>query len=130
MVYLIQADRPFHEIEAQTTEALERRGYLVRCAFCFAMVRGRSGGEALGYSVLLLYAPGAPSRPLGRVTLKERGRAVVLYPIPASQIEDFEANLVVAPSLGGLEFCVSFSNGEACIDASIGPANPERDRNS
>jgi hypothetical protein len=130
MVYVIRADRPFQQIEAQTIEALERRGFEVRCTFRLAPIRGNGGGEALGYSVFLLYESGAPSRPLGRVTLQERGRDVVLATLPASQTQDFEADLVVALSLGDLDFCVSSSNGGARADALIGPENPKRDRNS
>jgi hypothetical protein len=128
MVYVIRADWPFQEIEAQIIEALERREFVVRCTFRLAPVSGHGGGEARGYSVIQLYESGTPLRPLGQVTLQERGRDVVLASLPASPTQDFEADLVVALSLGGLDFCVSYSDGEACVDASIGSGNPDRDR--
>lgn len=128
MEYEITAERPFREIEAQTIDALERVGFVVQCTFRLVPAGGDVGNEELGYSVLMLYSSGTQSHSLGQVTLHERGKKLVLGSHPASPTQDLEADLVVALSLGGFEFCVSTSGGEACIDPGIGPEFPNQDR--
>lgn len=140
MEYVITVDRPFEEIEALTTAALEQQGLVVQRTFSLrsALVaeRGNTGtlrgsGSGPGYSVLMLYATGTPRRPLGLLTLYERGRQIVINPIltpldngqPASPVEkgkaasgDADAELVATLVLSGLEFCVKVARGEECID--------------
>jgi hypothetical protein len=128
MEYVIRADRPFREIEAQTIEALERQEFAVRRTFSLAPACGDGGGEALGYTVLLLYASGTQLQPLGQVTLHQRRGDVVLGFHQASPTQDLEADLVVALSRGGLDFCVSSGDREACVEARIGPENLDRRR--
>jgi hypothetical protein len=129
MEYVITADRPFHEIEAQTTGALEQRGFVVQCTFSLASIvtaglDGNSGGP--GYTVLLLYKPGVQLCPVGQVILYEqRGQRVLksMLRSPAangaggtSGTADVEAELAVALSLAGLDFCVHAAGGTDCID--------------
>ena len=128
MEYEITAERPFREIEAQTIDALERVGFMVQCTFRLVPAGGGAGRQEPGYSVLLLYSSGAQSRPLGQVTLHERGTKVVLGSQPSSPTRDLEADLVVALTLGGFDFCVSASGGEACIDPGMGCELPDYDR--
>ena len=140
MGYLVTANRPFEEIEALTTDALERQGLVVQRTFSLRSAVGTAGGNAStlegtgsspGYSVLMLYASGTPRRPLGLITLYEReGRTVinpVLTPLEngqhASPIDkgrtasaDLDAELVAALALSGLEFCAQVAKGEECID--------------
>lgn len=140
MEYLVTANRPFEEIEALTITALERQGLVVQRTFSLRSALGAAGGNAgtlkgtgssPGYSVLMLYASGTPRRPLGLITLYERGRRTVINPVltplengrPASPMDsrktasaDLHAKLVAALELSGLEFCAQVAKGEECID--------------
>lgn len=140
MEYLVTANRPFEEIEALTITALERQGLVVQRTFSLRSALGAAGGNAgtlkgtgssPGYSVLMLYASGTPRRPLGLITLYERGRRTVINPVltpmgngrPASPIDsgktasaDLVAKVVAALVLSGLEFCAQVAKGEECID--------------
>jgi hypothetical protein len=123
MEYVITADRPFEEIEAQTIEALERWGFVVQRTFSLrSAIRTEIGGtgEKPGYSVLMLYASDSQRRPLGLVTLYERGERTVISAVPASPDgTDENADLVAALILGGLEFCVGTVVGAECIDLGV-----------
>ncbi len=144
MEYLIASDLPFDEIEAQIVEALERQGWMVQRTFSLRSVVGadrrdrgtltlpdHSGatGAKPGYSVLMLYAAGALRRPLGLITLYERGDRTVVKPVlaPARSQEpssadaqeasapagsDAHAVLVAALVRGGLRFSIDVANGE------------------
>lgn len=133
MEYLISSDRPFHEIEARTLEALQQAGFLVQRTFRLAPAAvdedGDSPGDGRlypGYSVLMLHRSGPPQSPVGLVTLYERGEQVALKALLASpvtgetwqpcEIQDVEAELAVALSLGGLDFCVLAAGGSDCIN--------------
>ena len=140
MEYLVTANRPFEEIEALTMGALERQGLVVQRTFSLRSAVGTAGGNASalegagsgpGYSVLMLYAAGTPRRPLGLVTLYERGPWTVIYPVltpldngrPPSPLDsgratsaDLDAELVAALALSGLEFCAQVARAEECID--------------
>ncbi len=133
MEYLINSDGPFHEIEARTLEALQQAGFLVQCTFRFAPapIDGDGGNHGdgrqyPGYSVLMLHRSGSPPSPVGLVTLYELGGQVVLKSLLASpatgetwqpcDIQDVEAELAVALSLGGLDFCVHAAGGSDCIN--------------
>ena len=133
MEYVITADRPFHEIEAQTRSALEQRGFVVQCTFSLASIvatglDGSSGGP--GYTVLMLHRPGTQLCPVGQVILYEQRGQMVLKSMvrsPAanevgegSGTEDVEAELAVALSLDGLDFCVRAARGKDCIDPGRG----------
>ena len=81
MEFVVTARRPFEEIEAQTIDALEQQGFVVRCTFSLRSATGLgSTGRNPGYSVLLLYASGLEQKPLGLVTLYERGEETVIRP--------------------------------------------------
>jgi hypothetical protein len=135
MEYVITTDGPFQEIEARTIEALQRGGFVVQRTFRFAPAApdGDSDGDGHGYSrqnpgytVLMLHRAGPQQHPLGMVTLYGRdGQAVLklLLPSPATgeggqpgEIQDVEAELAVALSLGGLDFCVHAAGGSNCVD--------------
>ena len=139
MEYVITANRPFEETEALITRALEQQGLVVQRTFSLQSAVGAAGGntnilegtgDSPGYSVLMLYGPGTPKRPLGLLTLYERGRRTVINPVltavesdqPISSVRegqsapaDSDAKLVAALVLSGLEYCVEVSKGEACI---------------
>lgn len=142
MQYVITANRPFEETEALITDALEQQGLVVQRTFSLHSVVGAAGesagnpqgtGNSPGYSVLMLYASGNPRRPLGLLTLYERGRRTIIDPVltpvengrPASSIgvgkptpadADTDADLVAALVLSGLEFCVEVARDEECIE--------------
>jgi YHS domain-containing protein len=140
MEYVITANRPFEEIEALTTHALEQQGLVVHRTFSLRSAVGAAGGitnsvkgtgSSPGYSVLMLYASGTQRRPLGFLTLYERGRRIVINPVltpmdngrpalPVGEGEavsaDADAEVVAALVLSELEFCVEVAKGEACID--------------
>jgi hypothetical protein len=117
--YVFRNELSFEEIEHQTIDALERGGFVVQRTFSLRSATGvagtRSGGEP-GYSVLMLYAPGADRQALGSITLHEQARRLVLEVLPASPTADLEALLVAALSLAGLDFCVHAVGAEACIE--------------
>ena len=139
MEYVITANRTFEEIEALTTDALEKQGLVVQRTFSLRSAVGtaegststpKRTGSSPGYSVLMLYASGTRKRPLGLLTLYERGRRTVINPVltpvengrPASPIgkgqstpSDADAELIAALVLSGLEYCVEVSKGEECI---------------
>jgi hypothetical protein len=74
----------------------------------------------------MLYKPGAQLCPVGQVILYERSGQMVLKSLlssPAaneangvSGTADVEAELAVALSLAGLDFCVHAAGGQDCID--------------
>jgi hypothetical protein len=119
MRYVITADRPFGEIEAQTIAVLEQQGFVVRRTFSLeSATRSSSDGACTspGYSVLMLYASGFLREPLGLVTLYEQGGQTVLHSLltlPAGG--DVEAEMVAALAQSGLDFCVKARDGEICI---------------
>ncbi len=123
MEYEIMADRPFAEIELQTVDALERRGFVVRRTFSLRSATGAAGGipdVSPEFSILMLYASRDEPRPLGVVTLYERGGRMVIKPaltVPMNQ--DGNAELVTALILGGLEFCIRTAGGRRCLDQEI-----------
>jgi hypothetical protein len=123
MEYVITANRSFEEIETQTIEALERWGFVVQRTFSLrSAIRAEIGGtaEKPGYSVLMLHASNTQRRPLGLVTLYERGERTVISALPASPDgTDENADLVAALVLGGLEFCVGTVAGVECIDPGV-----------
>lgn len=119
MRYVITADRPFGEIEAQTIAVLEQQGFVVRRTFSLQSAT-RSSGDGLcaspGYSVLMLYGSGYLREPLGLVTLYEQGGQMMihsLFTLPAGG--DVEAEMVAALTQSGLDFCVKARDGETCI---------------
>jgi hypothetical protein len=129
MEYLINNDGPFHEIEARTIEALQQAGFLVQRTFRFAPAAFDGDGDSRqvpGYTVLMLHRSGPPQSLLGLVTLYGLGGEVVLKSLLASpatgetwqpyDIQDVEAELAVALSLGGLDFCVHAAGGSDCIN--------------
>jgi YHS domain-containing protein len=129
MEYVITADRPFQEIESQTIDALEQRGFVVQRTFSLgsAMAEGVGGNQPdAGYTVLMLYRPGPRLQPIGLVTLYGRSGKTVLKSLltepttseawQLSGMEDVEAELAVALSVGGLDFCVHADGREDCID--------------
>lgn len=128
MEYVIAADRPFQQIEAQTIDALEQGGFLVYRTFSLGSVgtAGDSGRlQSPGYTVLMLYRSGPQPHPLGLVTLYERcGQTVLEALLPSyaaseaqgrSGAQDVEAELAVALSLGGLDFCVHLPGRGNCL---------------
>jgi hypothetical protein len=128
MEYVITAGRPFQQIEAQTIDALEQGGFLVHRTFSLGSVMAADEGGRLqspGYTVLMLYRSSPQPHPLGLVTLCERGGQTVLEslltsyaagePQGLSGAQDVEAELAVALSLGGLDFCVHVPGRENCI---------------
>jgi hypothetical protein len=129
MEYVVTANRPFEVIEAQTVDALERQGFLVRCTFSLRSAAGlESGGldGSPGYTVLMLYQSADERQPLALVTLYEgQGRMVIesLLAPPTSrgphypsQTVDVEAEVAAALSLGGVDFCVGVVRGAGCVD--------------
>lgn len=139
MEYVITADRSFEEIEALTADALEKQGLVVQRTFSLRSAVGAAGGSTRtlqgtgsspGYSVLMIYASGTPKRPLGLLTLYERGERTVISPVltPVSDgrissptgegkpsSADADAGLIAALVLTGLEFCVEVTRGKECI---------------
>ena len=128
MEYVIAAGRPFQQTEAQTIDALEQGGFLVHRTFSLGSVEtaGDSGRlQSPGYTVLMLYRAGPQPHPLGLVTLYERsGQTVLEALLPSyaaseaqghSGAQDIEAELAVALSLGGLDFCVHLPGRENCL---------------
>lgn len=128
MEYVITADRPFQQIEAQTIDALEQGGFLVHRTFSLGSVETASDGGKLqspGYTVLMLYRSTPQPHPLGLVTLYERCGQTVLEALltsyAASEVQghsgaqDVEAELAVALSLGGLDFCVHVPGRGNCL---------------
>jgi YHS domain-containing protein len=144
MEYVITTDRAFDQIEALTIDALEQQGLIVQRTFSLRSAIDAGGGntdsvtsrqhsEAAGskpgYSVLMLYAVGDPGRPLGLVTLYERGGRTVINPVltpPAYEQSssagseeaavDADAKLLVSLVLSGLDYCVDVAAGQQCID--------------
>ena len=120
MEYVITANRPFADIEAETVAALERRGVVVRRTFSLRAATGvadSNGGGTPGYSVLMLYASNDQPHPLGLVTLYERGGRTVIKPALTSLAsQDAYAELVTALVLGGLDFCMVSAGGRKCLD--------------
>lgn len=128
MEYVITADRPFQEIESQTIDALEQRGFVVQRTFSLGSAmadRDRGNQPDAGYTVLMLYRPGPQPHPLGLVTLYGQSGKTVLKSLltetitskagQPSGMEDVEAELAVALSVGGLDFCVQTDGREDCI---------------
>jgi hypothetical protein len=125
MEYVITADRPFEQIEAQAIDALERQGFLVRRTFSLGSVSDGRDAPGPGYSVLMLYAAEGLGGPLALITLYERQEQTVICSLlippadrqsrPLSGGEDVGAELVVALALGGLEFCVDAGEGAGCM---------------
>ena len=120
MEYMITANRPFAEIEAETVAALERRGVVVRRTFSLRVATGvasSDSGGTPGYSILMLYAPSGQPHPLGLVTLYERGGRTVIKPVLTSLAsQDANAELVTALIMGGLDFCMVSTGGRKCLN--------------
>lgn len=142
MEYVITTDQPFEEIEAVTVEALERQGWVVQRTFSLSSAVGAGGRDSgsskgtagnPGYSVLMLYGLGVRRRPLGLITLYQRGGQTVIRALPTpvenrrplsvdahdsitDQDADANAELVAALVLSGMEFCVDVADGQNCID--------------
>ncbi len=113
MEYVITTERSFDEIEALTTGALERHGFSLDRTFSLRSATNAASGQGHpGYSVFMLYGPGADRRPLGLLTLYRSGWQTVISPMltPASDA-DVNANLVGALVLDELELCVDIGNG-------------------
>jgi hypothetical protein len=128
MEYVITADRPFQQIEAQTIHALEQGGFLVHRTFSLGSVETADDGGKLqspGYTVLMLYRSTPQPHPLGLVTIYERCGQTVLEALltsyAASEVQghlwaqDVEAELAVALSLGGIDFCVHVPGRGNCL---------------
>jgi hypothetical protein len=127
MEYMVTSNRPFQDIETQIVDALERRGLGVQCTFSLGSAMARSTGQPEGnpgFSILMLYMPGAQRQPLGLVTLHEREGQLVIHPTLTSQArKDIRAELVAALALAGLDFCVStLSGGDILAPCSCRPA--------
>jgi YHS domain-containing protein len=138
MEYVITCDRPFDEIEALTIDALERRGlgvnrtFSLRSAISWGRMDSKDVGSSPGYSVLMLFEIDDRKRPLGLLTLYERGGRTVIKPVlspednrqarlhDAEQVSDVgadtHAELVAALMLSGLRFCMTTAEDEDCID--------------
>jgi len=118
MEYLIAADRPFQEIEARTIRALQSQGFTVQRTFSLDSVTAVAGnGQHPGFSVLMLYAERARQQPLGLLTLYgQQAGQMVLTATLRSPAQDTEAELVVALSRSGLDFCVHAAGGLNCIE--------------
>jgi hypothetical protein len=124
MEFVVTARRPFEEIEAQTIDALEQQGFVVRCTFSLRSATGSgssSAGRNPGYSVLLLYASGLEQKPLGLVTLYERGEKTVIRPgqvlaPAASGGQDAGADLVAALVQAGFDLSMDAVDGAEPID--------------
>jgi hypothetical protein len=117
MEYLILADRPFREIEAQTIRALQGQGFAVQRTFSLdSATVGASDEQHPGFSVLMLYAGSAIQQPLGLLTIYGNAGQMVLKAMLKSSAQETEAELVAALSLGGLDFCVHAAGGLNCIE--------------
>jgi YHS domain-containing protein len=91
MEYVVTTERSFDEIESRTIGALERHGLLVQRTFSLRSAVGAGSmasqkpsapaGAEPGYSVLMLYAAGALRRPLGLITLFQRGDRTIISPV-------------------------------------------------
>lgn len=123
MEYVVTSGRCFEEVEALTVAALERQGVVVQRTFSLhSAVEGSTPaiegtGSNPGYSVLMLHTSGVQRRPLGLLTLYQRGERTVIRPVLAQPMgEDMDADLVMALVLSGLEFCVDVAGAQDCID--------------
>jgi hypothetical protein len=114
MEYVITTERPFHEIEAVATAALERQGFVIQRTFSLHSATAASSLNASpGFSVFLLYWNDARLQPVGSVTLYQRGRWTVISPQLTSPADgDMDADLLAALMLGGLEFCLGLGGDE------------------
>jgi hypothetical protein len=117
MEYVITTRQSFAAIEALAIETLEQQGFEVQRTFSLhsAAKVGRGSLEFdPGYSVLMVYALGVQRRPMGLVTLYERGEQMVIRPMlelhaskQSSQepgASDANAGVIAALALGGLGF--------------------------
>jgi YHS domain-containing protein len=125
MEYVITSRQPFEEVETQAIDALQREGFSVQRTFSLrsATASGTGPAEAsLGYSVLLLYAPGEPRQVLGLVTLYERAGQTVIQPqLTPTGSRDAEAEILAALGQGGLEVCVEAAGGRRCSGSRATP---------
>ncbi len=121
MEYVITTEQPFEEIEALTKGALERQGFTVQRTFSLhSATRAASGQGHLGYSVFMLYGSDADRRPLGLLTLYQRGGQTVINPkLSPAAGADLDASLVGALVLDELELCVDVTGAERCIDLGL-----------
>jgi YHS domain-containing protein len=122
MEYVVTSGRSFEEVEALTVAALERQGIVVQQTFSLhSAVEGSTPaiegtGSNPGYSVWMLHTSGVQQRPLGLLTLYQRGEQTVINPVLAQPAgEDMDADLVMALVLGGLELCVDVAGSRDCI---------------
>ena len=117
MEYVITTARPLEEIETLTKGALERHGFSVQRTFSLHSATGAASGQGQpGYTVFLLYGPGAEQQPLGLLTLYRRGQQTVISPTLSPMADaDVDANLVGALVLADLEVCVDTVGAEGCI---------------
>ena len=117
MEYVIAADRPFQEMEAQTIRALQPHGFEVQRTFSLdSATTGAGSGTHPGFSVLMLYAKKPPRQPLGVLTLYGQAGQTVLKATFESPDQDTEAELVVALILAGLDSYVHTAGRLDCID--------------
>ena len=146
MEYVITSGLGFDEIETYVLEALRGQGLDVQRTFSLRSAVGtsgdatarqtpqaRSGGgeDSPGYSVLMLYGSGDPKRPVGLLTLYERGEQIVLNPLftqpergqpplsGADRWADAEAELFAALAQSELGSCITPAEGEECIDVGV-----------
>jgi hypothetical protein len=147
MEYVITTDDSFDGIEALTIEALKQQGLDVRRTFSLRSATGQSASRAFatasqqphpdsagnpGYSVLLLYAAGAPRGPVGLLTLFERGGQMVISSLPAGSgpeagasvgagqanaAPDAASLLLAALIATGLDFCTVTGDRSHCVSA-------------